>query len=430
MPHIFLFALAALVILPSAASAAIVTADTENRQGTTFGPVTFKAAPNEKNDVFVVQGNARLEFHDRVNPVHARGDCKQLNMHAASCPVTEDVAKIKLGDRSDIADVLGLVKVFGGDGADRLFGSGGFDDLNGGDGADSLNGFGAGDRLTGGPGTDFLAGNRGDDDLIDGENDRNAAKDIYNGGKDRDTPGSDRGDVIIYSSRKDPLEIDLGDRNGPDRDKVRRIESAQGGSGNDLIKGSDDENHLVGNAGNDRLRAGHGDDLVSGGRGDDDLKGARGADVLTGAGGVDTFKGGAGDDDLLVNDRDVPEAAECGTGDDIARSTGVDTLQECEIANSDPYYFQTQPEISGNTATFQVACQRLGGCSGELSLIGPRGEDYGSGTFADLPDDPETFSPVTVNLTGAALEALDEGVVVGVLHSETGGYKAFMQTGG
>jgi len=37
---------------------------------------------------------------------------------------------------------------------------------------------------------------------------------------------------------------------------------------------------------------------------------------------------------------------------------------------------------------------------------------------------------VTVTLTDAAVEALAEGVVVQVLHSETGGYRAFMQTGG
>jgi len=35
-----------------------------------------------------------------------------------------------------------------------------------------------------------------------------------------------------------------------------------------------------------------------------------------------------------------------------------------------------------------------------------------------------------VDLTGEGVAALAGGVVVTVLHSETGGYKAFMQAGG
>ena len=214
-------------------------------------------------------------------------------------------------------------------------------------------------------------------------------------------------------------------------DELDGIESIEGGSGDDQLSGDADDNHLVGSGGDDRLRARGGDDFAEGDSGEDNLTGASGNDALNGGTDVDRFKGGSGDDALIANDN-VVEAVECGTGDDIARSTGADTLEECEVANSDPFYFQVQPEIDANnkTATFQVACQQLGGCSGGLSLSGPRGEDYGSGTFADLPDDPETFSPVTVHLTDAAVGALADGVVVEVLHSDTGGYSAFMQTGG
>ncbi len=422
MPKTPLLALTALLVLPSVASAATATADTETRHGTRFGPVTFKAARGEENIVSVTQANGRLRFHDGANRVRAKGDCEQVDSHTASCPVTEDVAKVKLRNRADFAKVSGLVEVRGGSGADRLRGSSGFDDLDGQAGADVLHGKARGDELTGGRGRDRLYGASGDDDLIDGERDGNAQRDIIVGGPSRDTAGQDRGDVVIYASRTDGLRVDLISGDGPDGDVIVGLESVEGGSGDDQLSGDADDNHLVGNGGDDRVRARGGDDLATGDLGDDDLNGASGNDVLNGGVGFDRFDGGTGDDDLVANDT-TAEDVECGADNDIARTTVLDTVAECEVANSDPFYFQVQPEISGNTATFQVACQQLGGCDGELALRGPQGEDFGSGAFSDLPDDPETFSPVTVNLTDAAAEALADGVVVEVLHSETGGYR-------
>ncbi len=428
MPKTPLLALTALLVLPSVASAATATADIEKRHGTRFGPVTFKAARGEENDVKVTQANGRLRFHDSANQVRAKGDCEQVDGHTASCPVTEDVARVKLRNRADVAKVSGLVEVRGGGGSDRLRGSSGFDDLDGQAGKDTLVGKDGGDELTGGPGRDRLFGAAGDDDLIDGERDGNAQPDLFVGGSSRDTAGQDRGDFVIYAKRTDGLEVDILSESGPDGDEIDGIESVEGGSGDDTLSGDVDDNHLVGNGGDDRLRTGGGDDFASGDRGDDDLNGASGNDILNGGVGFDHFDGGTGDDDLVANDA-TAEDVECGADNDIARTTALDTVTDCEVANSDPLYFQVQPEISGNTATFQVACQQLGGCDGQLNLRGPQGQDFGSGAFNDLPDDPETFSPVTVNLTDAAVEAVADGVVVEVLHSEIGGYKAFMQSG-
>ena len=430
MPKTLLLALAALLVLPSVASAATATADIEKRHGTRFGPVTFKAARGEANDVVVTQGNGRLRFLDRANRVRAKGDCKQVDRHTATCPVTEYVAKIKLDDRADVATVSGLVEVRGGSGADRLRGSPGFDDLNGQTGNDTLIGRDGGDELTGGRGRDRLFGAAGDDDLIDGEHD--AEPDLFVGGSSRDTAGRDRGDFVIYAGRTDDLRANVLTGEGPDNDELVGIESLEGGFGNDRLTGDHDDNHLVGKGGHDVLRAGAGDDVVDGVRGNDVLIGAEGNDLLDGEGGVDTFKAGSGDDTLVVDfpDDDSSETAECGTGNDLVQSISIDTLEECEIANAGSLYVQVQPEISGNTATFQVACQRLNGCDGAIRLSGPEDEDFGTGTFADLPDDPETFSPVTVTLTDEAVQALAQGVVVEVVYSgEFGGYSAFLQSG-
>src|SRR5687768_15222549 len=103
MTKTLLITLAALLIVPSAASAATATADIERRQGAPFGPVTFKAANGEVNRVTVTVANGRLRFHDDRNRVRAKGDCEQVNARTAICPFTEDIAKVKLGNRGDRA---------------------------------------------------------------------------------------------------------------------------------------------------------------------------------------------------------------------------------------------------------------------------------------------------------------------------------------
>ena len=424
-----LLSLPALLVLPSAASAATVTADIENRQGTRFGPVIFEGARGEENDVTVRQMTGRLIFTDTENTITATGDCNQLNNHTASCPVTEDIATVRLGNRSDFAQVTGLVEVLGGTGADRLSGSSGFDDLNGQAGDDVLRGKASGDELTGASGRDELFGGRGEDDLIDGERDRTATRDVFVGGATRDTVGPNRGDMVIYATRDVALRVNLGRGTGPDHDHLREVESVEGGSGDDRLKGARfNDNHLIGNGGDDVLRARADADFLSGGRGDDILKGARGDDVLNGGQGRDRLNGGLDDDDLVANDA-TAEVVNCRVGEDIARTERLDTLGDCELANSDPLYIEVQPEISRSTATFRVACQQLDGCDGTLSLNGPNGENFGSGDFTDLPDDPETFTDVAVELTAAAVEALADGATVQVAHGDTGGYRAFMRSG-
>src|SRR4051794_26683262 len=114
MHKTLLLALTALLILPSAASAATADANTKRRSGTTVGPVTFKAAKGEVNKVTVTDAGGRLRFHDSANRVKARGQCDQVDRHTAICPFTEDIAKVKLGNRNDRASVEGLVEARGG----------------------------------------------------------------------------------------------------------------------------------------------------------------------------------------------------------------------------------------------------------------------------------------------------------------------------
>lgn len=73
-------------------------------------------------------------------------------------------------------------------------------------------------------------------------------------------------------------------------------DSVHGGRGDDRIFGGAGDDLLVGDAGDDALRGGAGADRLYGGAGDDRLTGGRGADLLDGAGGRNILVGGAGAD--------------------------------------------------------------------------------------------------------------------------------------
>jgi hypothetical protein len=431
MTKTLLITFAALSLLPSAASAATADADIERRQGAPLGPVTFKAAKGETNRVTVTEANGRLRFHDDRNRVRAMGDCEQVNPSTAICPFTEDIAKVQLGNRDDSARVEGLVEVLAGAGADILRGSGGNDRLDGQGGPDTLRGKGDFDVLTGGSGRDDVSGGGGDDDLIDGETDASAARDVYRGGNSRDTAGPDRGDQIFYELRRRDLDIDLSRKQvmkSAERDDVAGLESVAGGWGDDTLAGDGDDNLLEGNGGADRIRGGAGDDIPMGGDNRDVVNGEAGDDVVWGNRGPDSLSGGSGDD-LVDGDDGRPDQVFCGPGDDTARVTRLDSLAACEIATRGSIYVRVQPEVEGNEATFQLACQRLGGCDGVLNLLGPVDSvDYGSGSFTDLPDDPQTFTPVSVTLTPAGVNAIANGEAVRVNYGGRGGYVAVLQS--
>ena len=74
------------------------------------------------------------------------------------------------------------------------------------------------------------------------------------------------------------------------------IESAEGGSADDLLIGNDGDNDLYGNAGDDTLYGLDGEDWLFGGAGNDKLYGGAGNDRLYGISGQDYLNGGAGND--------------------------------------------------------------------------------------------------------------------------------------
>lgn len=167
-----------------------------------------------------------------------------------------------------------------------------------------------------------------------------------------DTGGTDK---IDMSGTDDDLHIDLGENVGADLrvglvttvagwdlmdsdGEVKtvantesllwlygEIENADGGSGDDQIRGSDLANVIDGKAGNDVIDGRGGKDLIRGDTGNDAINGGDLHDTLYGGGGHDTIRGGNGNDYLDGNADQDYLAGEEGN-DTLWGGTGFDTL--------------------------------------------------------------------------------------------------------
>ena len=279
----------------------------------------------------------------------------------------------------------------GGAGDDRIFGGAGNDTLNGGDGNDFLSGDDdddilhgndGDDILEGGYGNDALYGEAGDDTLIGG-----SGNDTYYFGAEhgndtvRDTSGTTTlvfGDGLSADDYK--LQIDcsgislVNQETGesvaiPDfMDQPEYYEfsfagEAQipgGGSGRQVLTGTDDDdvitagsgfNIIRGGAGNDTLTGGEHLDFIYGGDGDDILNGGEGPNVLRGEDGDDQITDGSGDSHL-----------DGGAGNDILHGgAGNDVMLG---------------GIGDDTLYGEAGDDTLIGWDGDDTLLGGDGDDY------------------------------------------------------
>lgn len=106
------------------------------------------------------------------------------------------------------------------------------------------------------------------------------------------------------------------------------VVSGSGGSGSQIVVGTDGPDYLTGGSGNDILCGYGGDDILEGGSGNDVLVGGEGDDALYGGSGNDTFY--ASETDLV----------DVGSGRDTI-VTVVDTLSDCGLAQSYQYPVNT-----------------------------------------------------------------------------------------
>ncbi len=174
--------------------------------------------------------------------------------------------------------------------------------VNGGSGADTIT---VGDlsgvaplelELQGGAGNDTItaAGATFGDLIV--HFDGGTGNDIITGSNEADTiVGGDGDDQVFGGLGNDTLIGGLGNDmlDGQDGD-----DSLTGNDGDDVLLGNAGNDTLQGNANNDNLNGGIGDDLLEGNDGRDTLNGTSGNDMLRGGNGQDTLFGGSGADTL------------------------------------------------------------------------------------------------------------------------------------
>lgn len=265
--------------------------------------------------------------------------------------------------------VMNVENVVGGSGSDKLVGNGLSNILSGGVGDDALDGGDGNDTLLGGDGSDTVLGGAGDDTIVAAAND----------GDDR-IDGGDGTDILDAAATEKDATIDLsaGFASSDDLgfDQVSSVENVSAGQGNDVVIGSDVDNNLAGNAGNDILDGGAGNDQLSGGTGDDTFaaRTGDGDDDIEGGLGVDTYDASAIETAVAVD-----LAAETASGVDIG-SDRVQSIENIVGGRSDD-------ELSGN-GTDNVIQAGLGddvvdGGGGNDTLEGGGGDDWFVATEGD-----------------------------------------------
>jgi Ca2+-binding RTX toxin-like protein len=279
-----------------------------------------------------------------------------------------DPDTIDVGDGNDVVYSSGGSDViYGGAGNDFLYGQTANDMLYGGDGDDYLHGGRANDVLYGGAGNDILHGLQGVDELY-GESGDDIL--IFHGSDDFLMDGGEGVDLVSFEiftgltaslqeSATNSFDVDFGFGSTISYSNAVSIEgfigsdyndSLSGNSGDNVIYGGDGSDSITGNAGADILDGGEGVDSadygtsgagvqisLDGGVGtggdaagdvllnieqlwgsvwDDNLAGDAGSNLILGEGGNDTLMGAAGDDQLMG-----------GSGhDQLIGGAGADTL--------------------------------------------------------------------------------------------------------
>ena len=344
--------------------------------------VNMPEAEHARDDVFYSIENLRgSDYHDTL-----QGD-------------GEDNTIEGLEGNDLIAGLGGNDTLVGGEGHDGFDGGGGDDSIEGGSGKDTLTGGGDNDTLRGGDDGDTLYGDAGLDILYGG-----AGADVLNGGEPTETGaiatvGDD--DTLIGGAGADTLYGGIASYEGSSAVTVILDDDApeEGGDAEgDVLDGDDDVvandvKHVIGSDRNDLLRGDAGDNTLEGGDGNDTLIGVDGDDLLDGGDGTDTASY-----NLFVDS--VPDGSQTGSVDVALGEpgtggvgiTGTGTLRNIENLIGS----WGNDELTGNSGANDIQ-----GIQGNDTIEGRDGADTldgGEGVDTLTYENSTDADGVTINL--------------------------------
>jgi len=282
-------------------------------------------------------------------------------------------------------------------------------------GNDTVKGSSGNDVIIGGEGSDYLSGNAGDDRFLITSGD--SGYDRYTGGEGDDVVVGTAGDDVIrissFSGANNVETIDgaagvnviLGSTSNNTLDFSNTtfiaIDHIDGNSGNDTIKGTDDDDviigglgsdYLFGNAGNDRFLVTHEDsgyDRYSGGEGSDKLEATDLDDIIrishfSGVYVVETIDGKGGDNGIegstsnntldfsatqLVNIHHI----NAGKGNDTVKGSNGDDVIEGGLGSD--YLYGNAGDDTFRLTIADTGYDLVNGGEGSDRLLGTSGDD-------------------------------------------------------
>ena len=342
--------------------------------------------------------------------IFGRGGSDQLSLNETNGPLPK--AHI-LGEGGDdtLTGGSGTDTLIGGAGLDTLWGKGGADSLIGGDDNDTLTGGDDSDNIQLGNGNDRSVWHPGDDtDVVEGGDGIDTVE-VNGGGAAEDFTVTTNGTHVRFD-RINPAPFSL------DISGCENLELFANG-GNDTLACTGDLSTLIqitadGGAGEDTLRGSNGNDLLRGGDGDDFLYGQQGSDVIfMGADndtfqwdpgdGNDTIEGETGNDILVFNGNSLNEIfnfSALGSHVNFTRNignvgldvAGVETFDLNALGNTDSVIVNNLTGTDLTTVNVNLATT-IGGVTGDAAadiiiVNGTQGDDlidvFGAGTSASV----------------------------------------------
>lgn len=257
---------------------------------------------------------------------------------------------------------------------------------------DPISGTNDAQSVEGTDGTDVLMAKGGDDTILPG-----AGHDLIDGG--------DGADFISLTGLPDPVFVDLAAKraiSGDWRYAIWNVENVVGTNRNDTLIGNDGDNLLQGGAGRDDLIGGSGDDVLDGGAGSDRVNygNAGGGVAVDLAAGMASNDGDGGRDTLIsiervlaseFNDEIYGNASNNsfigGLGDDtIDGREGVDFVWYANAPSGVAVNLRTGTVLGGDGIDVLTNIEGVNGSSHSDTLDGSLGNDVlrgGAGTSAD-----------------------------------------------